>query len=141
MNMEAKKKPCCSQCGASRKPSELNGSFLNNGSWDYSKAYCSRIAQCDSKEANSQIDVLVQDLHSEAIDSLYSKDELVNIFTEQLKIIDKQTQDENIRVKLHFGLVCKSSCFIELFQCLYPLVPVPGSLIQLSNSISDSYFN
>lgn len=62
MNMDVKALPCCSQCGSSHKPSELNGSFLKDGSWDYSKAYCSRLAQCDSKEANSQIDDLLENL-------------------------------------------------------------------------------
>jgi len=59
--MEVKISPCCSQCGASRKPSELNGSFLKDGSWDYSKAYCSRLAECDSEQANTQIDGLLED--------------------------------------------------------------------------------
>lgn len=67
MKDELKKSPCCSLCGASRKPSELNGALLLNGSWDYSKSYCSRIAQCDSDDAESKIDGLLVDFLSSPI--------------------------------------------------------------------------
>lgn len=52
----------CSLCGKERPASELNG--LNPITSDSSRAYCRRIAQCRSEEAQAALDWVITELNS-----------------------------------------------------------------------------
>jgi|GEM_PF-1944918 len=52
----------CSLCGAQRPASELNG--LDPITGDNSRAYCRRIAQCQSDEAQAALDWVTAKLNN-----------------------------------------------------------------------------
>ena len=62
MNQNQERLHSCSLCGAQRPASELNG--LNPLTGDNSKAYCRRIAQCRSEEAQAALDWVITELNS-----------------------------------------------------------------------------
>lgn len=153
MNASSKKTPCCSLCGASRKPSELNGALLAKGGWNFSSAYCSRLSQCDSKEAEAQIYGVLQDMsfgsekaeetsitsQQDLIPISLSKEEFTSVIIQRLEVIQSQVEDEKISVRKHFSIVSKAMGHIEIYQDLFG--SLPESITCLSNCISESYFS
>ncbi|HBA35079.1 MAG TPA: hypothetical protein DCZ12_13185 [Gammaproteobacteria bacterium] len=60
----------CSRCGCQRHANELNGVNLTKTGWDDdSRAYCKRLADCKSAEAEEALDWLIDALESDEEDA------------------------------------------------------------------------
>lgn len=149
-------KPTCSHCKAEKPASELNGQVLTNGKWDFSSAYCAKIFECESEEAE-KITKEVADMTAKAsvlkevtnpttksTRVTISEKEITTLFIEQLEIIASQIDDEKISVKRHFSLVSKAMALTEMYQTIcenFFYMKAPVRISELSRSISESYFN
>lgn len=149
-------KPMCSHCKVEKEARELNGQVLVEGGWDYSKAYCAKIFECDSKEARkitkevgdmtakASVFEKVTDPATNSTRVTISEKEITTLFIEQLEIIASQIDDEKISVKRHFSLVSKAMALTEMYQTLcenFFYMKAPVRISELSRSISESYFN
>ncbi len=89
----------CSRCGVEKPTSELNGyDPINN---DYSRAYCIRIAQCDSQEAkatlNKVFDALDGEHKARRMDNFEINKRIAEIENYSFEISEKPVGGESVK--------------------------------------------